>query len=266
MRSWDIAVSIQTSSKPSNHCTEQNRLKKKQTKPYSVTASIITLVLQQLSKMALVSLGTHCFLSGWYREMLQWIQYSWFVFKTKCCCIQIPYSNHLQTKRSVFWQCKGSSLAEEGRVTKLTVISGASRRDSLKLLSGKKDLFKTIVAKLLRRRKQTYILEIECSFQMTLHVPVSWCISIRYASFLILGKENFSSLGFSLASISREISLSLEDVLTSAAAYNTVLWRGKLNPCKEGRDPRDLLFQLSRRGQFLMWWPFPEARFQLYIP
>lgn len=64
-------------------------------------------------------------------------------------------------------------MAEEGRVTKLTVIPGASRRDSLKLLSGKKDLFKTIVAKLLRRRKQTYILEIECSFQMTLHVPVS---------------------------------------------------------------------------------------------
>lgn len=93
MRSWDIAVSVQTSSKPSNCCTEQNRLnKKKENKPCSVTASVITLLLQQLSKMALVSLGTHCFLSGWYREILQWIQYSWFVFKTKCCCIQIPHS------------------------------------------------------------------------------------------------------------------------------------------------------------------------------
>lgn len=42
-------------------------------------------------------------------------------------------------------------MAEDGRVTKLTVITGASRQDGLRLLSCKKDLFyfKTIVAKLL---------------------------------------------------------------------------------------------------------------------
>lgn len=78
--------------------------------------------------------------------------------------------------------------------------------------------FKTIVAKLLWRGKQTFacVLEIECSSQMTFHLPVSWCISIRYVSVLTLGKESFSYLGFSLVSISREISLSLEDVLTKS--------------------------------------------------
>lgn len=66
--------------------------------------------------------------------------------------------------------------------------------------------------------KQTFtgILEMERSFEMTFHLPVSRCIPIRHASVLILGKEGFFSSVFSPASISREISLSSEDVLTSA--------------------------------------------------
>lgn len=53
--------------------------------------------------------------------------------------------------------------------------------------------------------KQTFtcILEIECSFQMTFHLPVN-------------GRRGFF-LYFFPASISKEISLSSEDVLTSAA-------------------------------------------------
>lgn len=202
MRSWDIAVSVQTSSKPSNYCTKQNRLnKKKQNKPYSVTASVITLLLQQLSKMALLTLGTHCFLSGWYREMLQWIQDSWFVFKTKCCCIQIPYSftnkaiSILGVQRHLpGWGWQSYRTDSDVRGFQVGWFKAALRQKGLLH-------FKTIVAKLLWREKQTFacILEMGCSFQMAFHFPVSWCISIRYASVIILEKESFSSLwGFLL--------------------------------------------------------------------
>lgn len=175
MRSWDIAVSVQTSSKASNYCTEQNRVnRKKQNKPYSVMPQ------------SLPSCCSNC--QRWPCSLWGPIV-SWVAGTGRCCsefktlglylkqnAVASKYLTHSQTKQSVLgvqrhlpgWGWQSYRIASDIRGFQVGWFKAALWQKGLLH-------FKTIVAKLLWREKQTFtcILEMECSFQMTFHFPVS---------------------------------------------------------------------------------------------